>query len=431
MLIGQAIILSIIYSRWLHVDGVGILALLLLLQTFSFRFGNLGFGSAFAYFLAREELSLSGTMRVLRATAGVISLLCVIVILIIWRCDFSPWNDIRPSLFYLALPLVPLIFFKLYMLRILSGQLRISAMNMVELMAGYGRLFLVCFFVILLRMGIDGAVLSILFSDILAVGIMFFLTRITTSNHQGNNNQPAHVKDLIFHFWRYGRWNYLLMFSNFLCEELPLIFLKNISLANSQVGFFARARGIGNYTRLITQPVSQMLFPFTAASSETIATRRTNVLCRNSTLIAVFTIGLMTILAKTIIVLLYGEEFLPAVRVFYALAPGFIFWPLGHFIGIHIAASGRPKNVFIRSLITVILAVPISYFLISRYGMIGAGLSVTCVNVIQILLRLQLYSRLTRTNYRQVLFIHSSDIIYYKYAFQSLKAIGTRLIKKK
>ena len=182
------------------------------------------------------------------------------------------------------------------------------------------------------------------------------------------------------------------MFTNFLCDELPLILLKKISLMNAPVGLFLRARGIGRHTHLLIQPVSQMLFPFTAASEETVAVRRTNILCRNFLLIAAAMIGLVTLLIKPMIVILYGEEFLPATGVFYAIAPSFIFWPLGRFIGIHIAASGKPKQVFFVSLITVLLGAPISYFLISEYGMVGAGLSMSIINVI---INSMLYKRIS------------------------------------
>ena len=138
-------------------------------------------------------------------------------------------------------------------------------------------------------------------------------------------------------------------------------------------------------------------------------------------LLAAVMIGLVTLLIKPLIATLYGEEFLPAIPVFYALAPSLIFWPLGRFIGIHIAASGKAKLVFFMGLITVLLGAPISYYLISKYGMVGAGLSMSVINVIIIFLNVLLYTKLTGTSFSEVIFPRFSDITYYRQALESLR----------
>lgn len=421
ILIAEALVLSVIHSRWLGPEGVGVIGLLILLKSFAFRISNLGIGSSFAFFLAKKEVSVSQVIRVLWGLGCVISVLTILTILVIWRRNFSLWNDIHPTIFYIALPTVPLYFFNQQMRRILSGQLRITTMNMAELLMGFSRLFFVCIFVIWLRIGIKGAILALLLSDTLTFIFLFLQTNAKRAEFVEENVQQNSTGKLIFRFWQYGRWNYLLMFSNFLCEELPLILLKKISLMNAPVGLFLRARGIGRHTHILIQPVSQMLFPFTAASQETVAVRRTNILCRNFLLIAAFMIGLVTLLIKPMIVILYGKEFLPATGVFYAIAPSFIFWPLGRFIGIHIAASGKSKQVFFMGLITVLLGAPISYFLISEYGMVGAGLSMSTINAIMIFLHLLLYTKLTGTLFSEVIFPRFSDVIYYQKALHTLR----------
>jgi O-antigen/teichoic acid export membrane protein len=420
-LIFEALVLSVIHSRWLGPEGVGVIGLLVLMQSFSFRFGNLGIGSSFAFFLAKKEVSVSQVIRILWSLGSVISVITVLTLLIIWQRDFSLWNDINPNVFYIALPAVPLYFFNQKMRRILSGQLRITAMNISELFPGIGRLFFACIFIIWFQTGIKGAVLALLLSEVMAFILLFLLTNVKQAEIVEQTVQQNSTGKLILRFWRYGRWNYLLMFSNFLCDELPLMLLKKISLMNVPVGLFLRARGIGRHTNIIIQPVSQMLFPFTATSQETVAVRRTNILCRNFILIAAATIGLVTLFIKPMIVILYGEEFLPATKVFYAIAPSFIFWPICRFIGIHIAASGKPKQVFLLGLITLLFGAPISYFLISEYGMIGAGLSMSIINVISIFLQLLLYIKLTGTLISEVIFPRFSDITYYQQALHSLR----------
>jgi O-antigen/teichoic acid export membrane protein len=420
ILIVEALVLSIIHSRWLGPEGVGVIGLLVLMQSFAFRFSNLGLGSSFAFYLARKEVSVSRVIHILWGLGGIISILITLTLLLIWRRDFSLWNDIKPTIFYIALLSVPLYFLNQKMKRILSGQLRITAMNISELLLGISRLLFVCIFVVWLGTGIKGAALALLLSETMSFLFLFLQINVKRTEIPQENVQHESTAKLILRFWRYGRWNYLLLFSNFLCDELPLMLLKKTSLMNVPVGLFLRARGIGRQTQILFQPVSQMLFPFTAASKEKVAIRRTNVLCRNFILVTVAMIGPATILIKPLIVILYGKEFLPAAGVFYAAAPSFILWPLIRFIGIHIAASGKPKPVFLLGLITVLLGAPISYYLISQYGMVGAGLSMSIINVIMIILNLLLYTKLTGAPVSEVIFPRFSDITYYWQAFESL-----------
>jgi len=363
--------------------------------------------------MAKKEIPLSQARRILWIFGCGMSALSTLVLVAVWRHDYSPWNDIPSLLFYLALPTVSLNFFYEYMRRILSGQLRITAMNAVELLLGFSRLGLVCIFVIWLAMDINGAVLSILLSDTLTFLLLVLLIRRNVTDAGEDTSVQCGTGEMVSRFWKYGRWNYLLMFSTFLCEQLPMILLKKASLTNIPVGHFSRARGIGQYPRIVVKPISQMLFPYTAASDDKTAVRRTNILCRNSLLVMILMMGFMAAIIKPMVLILYGREFLPSVNVFYTLIPGFLFWPMGQFIAIHIAASGRPRNVFLQSLITLLFAAPICYYLIPEHGMIGAGLSVSAINTVVISLRLLLYRRLTGVPLAQVLLPRRSDMVHW------------------
>ena len=55
---------GIINARWLGPEGIGILALFFLIQSFAFRFGNLGFGSGFAFFIAKGKTSSKDVLKI-------------------------------------------------------------------------------------------------------------------------------------------------------------------------------------------------------------------------------------------------------------------------------------------------------------------------------------------------------------------------------
>jgi O-antigen/teichoic acid export membrane protein len=97
---------------------------------------------------------------------------------------------------------------------------------------------------------------------------------------------------------------------------------------------------------MIIQPFASMLFPYTAASNEADAVRRTNMLCRNASVVMLFLMALMVLLVKPWILLLFGEEFLPAVTFFYVLTPAIYCFLVNQFLYVHVAARGNPKVMF-------------------------------------------------------------------------------------
>ena len=284
------------------------------------------------------------------------------------------------------------------------------------------QLVLVVLLVVIFEFGIYGAILSSILSDIGMTIILIIFVRTETRGNQIEESIEIErsTPKLLKNLWNYGRWTYLLMFTNLLVEELPLVFLKKITGDNVLVGFFSKARSVGRQSRLVVEPFTQMLFPFTASSTEEKATRRTNILCRNSLIIMTLVISLLMIFIKPIIVLLYGAEFLPSAEIFIALAPGVIIFPFGHFLEIHVAASGRPRDIFFASASTLIVSIGICFLLIPRYGSVGAGLSVSLIYIFRALFRLIAYIRMTRSPVKQIIFPTFQDFAFYQALFRTM-----------
>lgn len=425
MLIG-----GIINARWLGVEGVGILVLLALIPSFTFHYGNLGFGSAIAYFIAKKEISTQRSLKIVWLIGSVMSVLSGIILLAIWRLDFSPLNDISPNLIYLYLPTIPVIFFINYMQRILSGELRIPEANMAILLGSATNVLLLTILVIGFVMGVKGAIFAVIGSQLVTFSYLFLRLRESsggdTDEEEDDRNDRSSILPIILDFWRYGRWNYLLMFIGFLNDRIPLIFLKKLTSTNISVGLYSKALGLGEQSQMVAGPIAKILFPFTAASRKDEATQRTNLLCRNSLIVMFFVVLAMVIFAKYLIVFLYGADFLPAVKIFYCIAPSVIFWPCSQFLAIHVAASGKPKAVFLVGLITFFLTAPICLLLISKYGTIGAGFSMSIMSMTSLLLRLWLYMKITKASISEVLFPCKSDEKYYR---EVLRMLSSKLFK--
>jgi len=417
---------GIITARWLGPEGEGVLVLLILVKNFAFRFGNLGFGSSFAFYAARHNVPFKHILKMLWLTGLTLSAISVIVLLLLWKASFSPWNDLQPNLFYISLVAVPLFFLNTYLQRLLSGQLRIAEMNTANMIMNSSIFAFMIVLVIVFKMHVKGAILAVVLADM--VTLIYLWLRIGKSDITSSTLADVNEKDFsIYKFWKYGKWNYLLMFANFFIEELPLVLLKKITIGssvgaqNASVGFFSKARGLGRQSRIVALPVAQVLFPYTAASKEHLGIKRTNTLSRNYLLIMIPIALVMVLCIKPVIYFFYGQSFMPAVKIFYALAPGICLWPYGHFLGVHVAASGKPKIVFFSSCVILAAAIVICWALIPAYGAFGAGLSVSAIYIVQAIVRVLVYRKVTGAGFKEILFFHKEDLKYYNKLLSFLK----------
>jgi len=319
--------------------------------------------------------------------------------------------------------IIPIFFVRNQLQRVLSGELRIREMNASDLIMNFGYLAFLLVMLIALDLGLVGAIPPMLIGE--ALSLVFLLRRAlqprTSAPAPGgaaklfeSADAASGARPTLGELWGYGRWNYLLMLSNFLVEELPLLLLKSISGDSTPVGLMSRAQRLSREPRNVAFTISQVLFPYTAASEEAAATRRTNLLARNSiALVGVFVLGL-ALFIRPILLLLYGEEFVPAAGIFYALSPSTLIWPMGHLLAIHIAASGEPRKAFVAGFSVMLCAVLLCPLVIPLYGAVGAGLCATAIYVVRAGVLVVTYRRLTGSSLSQVLFVQRGDLGHYR-----------------
>ncbi|MBX3728776.1 MAG: lipopolysaccharide biosynthesis protein [Candidatus Sumerlaeia bacterium] len=420
---------GVILARWLGPEGVGIYALLLLMKDLSYRFSNLGLGMAIAFFIARRLVSARRLLPLACILAAVLSGLSLLALLLVWREPWSPWHNIRPFWFFLALPTVPVLFFRTFFERFLKGQLHITAVNLADMTGDFSQFPLLGIFVILLDGGLTGAILALVIGDSLRMlflaGYLFRFRAVVVQRGDGEYEQ-ASTPRLLGGLLHYGKWQYLFLFANFLVEDLPLILVKSLTMNDALVGFYSRARALGRQTRLMTMPVTSVLFPFTAASEESVAVRRTNILCRNMLLVTTIGVSCSCLVAEPVIVLLYGSEFRPSVPVFYALAPGVILWPFGRFLATHLLASGEPKRVFFASIPTLLIGGTSCWVLTTRFGILGAGWGASIMFAIDAFVRLLQYRARFGVKFRDAMVITREDIERYRQLPELIKNRGKR-----
>ncbi|VAW74831.1 Permease of the drug/metabolite transporter (DMT) superfamily [hydrothermal vent metagenome] len=409
---------GIINARWLGPEGVGIYVLLGLIPALCFRFGNLGFGSGFSFFLAKKKLALASATRIMLALSLGLALIFGALLTLIWSEPFLPWHDVPVALLYTALALVPLAFMQNYAQRILSGCLRIKEVNISELCGTFTYLAMLVLFVIYLGYGVKGALAALLVSKITIV--LFLLSRI----YGGSLNTVASESDTTEHssvtkIWRYGRWNYLILLNRFLVDWFPVLVLKYVS-GNESVGLYSVARTIGDRLQTVPNAFSSVIFPYNANSDLEQAKSRTNTTTR----IFLFLMTLMAIvlgaMSKFLILLLYGAEYEKSIQAFYLLLPVIVFFPLYKFQNVHISATGKSKMASSVSLIVLPFSILLCMSLIPSFGLLGASAAISTTYIALAALNFMLYRKYTCSGLKEMLVINANDIRKLKGSLDSM-----------
>ena len=119
---------GMILARWLGPEGFGIMALSAFMQNFALRFGNLGFGSGFSFFIAQGKTSGKKVLGLAFGLCGAMRIVAYYFIADMEE-DFSPWQKMPPPIFYLSLVTIFPFFMNYLLSMILSGHLDIKAIN--------------------------------------------------------------------------------------------------------------------------------------------------------------------------------------------------------------------------------------------------------------------------------------------------------------
>ena len=421
VLIGVNLAGGIINARWLGPEGIGLLALVTLMQSFTFRFANLGFGSSFAFFVARSKARLQTVFTLACLLAAILSGISCLAIVLGADASFSPWQSLPTRILLLGLGTVLPFFLLNFLQRICSGLLDIRSVNQSEVIRTAIHLPTLTLTVIVLAWGVAGAVAAIIASEIaVSLFLMYRIMKRFTGHPKGTAQS---VTTLLGDMLHYGKWNYLIMFVNFFLEDLPLIALSKYATPQG-IGLFSLGRNLTKRIRIIPEAFSKVLFPYTAASEDRTAVRRTNAVCRNFLVISLLLAGALACIIKPLIILMYGEAFAFAATIYYLLIPAIVCWPVSQFLTTHIAAVGNPRTVFWFRLAAIPACALCSFTLAPRYAAVGAALSVSATYVIIAALCVIAYTRAYNVATRDVLLLQAEDLTMYG---TTLKKLSGRL----
>lgn len=402
--------LSVILARALGPEGRGIYALVTLLPSFIVTFANLGIGPATSYFTARGQFrrqEILGVAALLSLGTGCLGLLAGIVVVLFFREIIFP--NVAAGFLLLSLPLVLLEMFFINIQQVLLGAQRITEFNFVQIINSVLMLALVALALQILKAGVAGAILAVVFAYIGAAALVFRVAERVAGGVDFRLN-PSYTRRAI----SYGIQAHLSNILGFLNYRVDM-FMVNWFLGPAAVGFYAVSVGLVEKLWTLSQASATVLFPRVAAETDDARLNEfTALVARIVLYVTAFGALILAILSKWIVLLLFSEAFLPAVDALQVLLVGVITLSAGRVLANHIAARGYPAMNVYTSLAAVASNVVLNLLWIPQYGIVGAAWASTVSYTVVFIGSIFFYCRLSGNRWTAVVFPQQTDWTLYQ-----------------
>lgn len=362
-----AMVSGVIVARQLGPERRGYFGLVILAVNLITALGHMGLGTSVSYYTGKNEIKRSDILTFIIAGSLFLGIILGGLFFFVSPHILNIWKEIPHSVMMIGLIAVPPIFFLNFFSRFLLGMMRVRQNNITNLLRTLSYVSLVVVFVWFMKGGVRETTIcftaSVIISGIL--GLLIFT--------KGARPAPAINTSLIKPFLGYGIRAYMLLVFTFLNYRVD-IFLIKYFLTASDVGFYQIAVNVAERLWYIPNALSAMLFP-TLLSMTSGSSRFTARVCRNSLFIMLMLAIIILAGGRFAIVLLYGEEYLPASFALYSILWGITIFPVYKLLSVDFATRNKLGISIFASLTGIAVNIAANIYLIPRYGIVGAGIA--------------------------------------------------------
>ncbi len=384
-----AVIQSAVLSRWLGPRGIGqytvILSALMLAPTIA----CMGIPQAYLYFSHQDRprrieylMNAIWIMLGLGLATGAV----VAGILVAFPGYFGQLKGYLP---WVVIPYLPIVLASYVGKNDLLVEIEARRISVLEITANIGDLAGVILLYAIGWLTVESAILA--FMTMATIRWLFAWYWIRHRMDGSIRPDRATCRTLLGMGIRQNWIELMVMFN----AQLSILLLNYAGGDFAWVGYFSRGQRIALLVFLVCRSVMPLLFSKWASLDEDKLTEDIEEALRfASTIVLILTLGVL-LTGKWLVILLYGRDFLPAVRPMMILLPGSIMYMLSYTLMQLLNSRGKPefstKALMIGGLVNVVLCL----VLIPSIGMDGAAAASTVSNVALLII---LY-RIVKKNY--------------------------------
>ncbi len=414
---------SIVVARSLGPEGKGVYALVVLVAALLQTFGILGLDTATVYQTARER---GAARRIARRTGTAAAGLGLLLVLLYGLASLVPVvrtlfvrAEVDPALVWILVALLPLSMASLVLTGVLLGVERYGPYNLASLATPTATLALLLVVLVGLGGGVGAAVLATAGGTLAGFGATLLLVRSLPPPPPGGEG-GGNLGEALSFGWR----AHLSNLAWFLHYRLDM-FLVGYMGGPAALGFYATSVGLAEKLYLVPSVIGTLVFPRVAAGGEAGSRNLTPRASRQSLWITLVLAAVLALVARPVILLLYGRDFLPAVTPLLALLPGVVALAVGRVLSGDLTGRGHPGLVGVVNGAMAAVNVALNLWWIPLWGPTGAALATSVSYSVAVLILAAIYTRRAGVRAGELLGFTARDAADLRAALRVLLRPGT------
>lgn len=402
------ITVGIITARMLGPEGKGFYTLIVLVLSYILLIGSLGVTNAIPFFIGKKRSDIGSVL----ATSLTFSVLCGFILAFCFIL-LSPFLNIlfninlNTEVMLIVIIAIPFVLLDNFVVSILLGLRKYNYYNLLLLTKSVLTLFLTYFFVVFIKMGVYGAIMSYVAAVIITSLAGFALVK-SCESFKISFNIPL-LKEMFIFGWK----PYLGSITISLNYNLDLMFV-GILLTTSDVGIYSIAVTFSTLAWMISDAVQYVLFPEVAHSSSINKNRNLVILSTKQTFYLTVVANLILYaVAWFAIPFLYTEAFSPSLIPLAILIIGSNFFCVAKVISSALVGEGQTEIGLQMTVPAVIVNLIFNLILIPKYGINGAAIASTIGYIVSFFIVLLKIRKVYGISPRELFFIQKSDLAVY------------------
>ena len=414
------VLTSIVIARKLGPELLGVWVIISLIPGYAEAFGRTKFDLAAVYFIGKKkytENEILYHLNIIAIITGVaITSLIFIFIENINQLLFSgePNNLI---FIYAILPIIPLSFLSLNYSYLLISREDVKSFNymiIIKAVIGSGGASL-------LLLVFDFGLWSVIMTSVLSVLISLIYGRWCFNKTKINTKIIFKLNiGLLKEFFNYSYKLYVTGIISYLNIYL-MRSLISVYLSTAKVAFFSMAQDRATLLDKIPNAINALLYPRISNSNQSDSSTTTIKAFKIILILSTLSSIILAILIKPLVLIMYGEPYLPMVLPFLIILPGILFNGTTSVFTSYFTGSGRADLVMKLSIVPLILQIFLGFILIRNFDIFGAAATFTFSMILFGLLQIFFFLKLSKTSFNELITV-SSEYLYI-YNFFKLKIL--------
>jgi len=403
---GIRLVKNVITTRILGPEGRGLFGLLITIPDLLISVGNIGFGVGNAYLVAKKKYELR---KILGNTFLVTSLLGGILIgagyLLmsfqgILKGDFSTLSDFSTLVIFI----IPIILLERFCHDLLLATQKVHLVNNLGLLTS----LLPCILLPGLRLFTGESLSSAMFAWVfatVAVALLSVFKLMALCNFKTQISLP-YIKESL-HF---GGRSLLGVFAGIFVRKVDVIFISSM-LGATQLGFYAISISISEILVSLQSAITTPFMAIRYGLETQEASKVTPIAIRHVLFFSLVSAVLAAISGKYIIIILFGESFLPAYYSLLILLPGVIALSINELVKFDLYSHNLPEWVSMAEVSALVCNIILNFLLIPTYGIEGAAISTSISYFLAAIILLEKFRSRIRAPYSEILVLKKTELV--------------------